>query len=124
MYKIDFYEDADGYSDIQDYLETLLHSSNKADRIQLDKIRYQMHNLRNLGPSLRAPYVKQLKGLPHQLFELRPMPERIFFAFWHQDRYIFLSHYTKRQNKTDPRELRRALRRLEDWLTRKENSDG
>ncbi|WP_203624124.1 MULTISPECIES: type II toxin-antitoxin system RelE/ParE family toxin [unclassified Lacticaseibacillus] len=119
MYIIDFYEDKDGYSDFQTYLEKLLISHDQTDRMVLKKMRYQMKLLENLGPALRMPQVKELKGYTSRLFELRPLPERVFFSFSGKDRYVILSHYTKRQNRTDPREILRALSRLEDWLKRK-----
>lgn len=31
-------------------------------------------------------------------------------------RYVLLSHYTKKQNKTPRREIEKALRRLDDLL--------
>ncbi|TDN27680.1 addiction module toxin RelE, partial [Lactobacillus crispatus] len=37
-----------------------------------------------------------------------------------KDRYVILSHYTKKNNKTDPREIAKALDRLDDWLERNE----
>ncbi|WP_338217660.1 type II toxin-antitoxin system RelE/ParE family toxin [Lacticaseibacillus salsurivasis] len=119
MYEIDFYEDKDGYSEFEAYLDGLLESNEKKDAIILKKIRYQMRLLEVLGPALREPQVKELKGYKQKLFELRPMPERVFFAFWDKDRYVILSHYTKRQNKTDSREVAHALNLLNDWLSRK-----
>ncbi|MCU6430013.1 type II toxin-antitoxin system RelE/ParE family toxin [Lacticaseibacillus paracasei] len=122
MYRITFYEDSDGYSDFETFLEELLSSNEKSRHTLLKKVRYQMKLLEELGPKLREPQVKALKGYAHPLFELRPMPERIFFAYWDQNRYVILSHYTKRQNKSDSREIQRALRRLDDWLSRKGKS--
>lgn len=46
------------------------------------------------------------------------MPERIFYARWHDNHFILLSHYTKRQNETDRREVLRAIRLYEDWIER------
>jgi phage-related protein len=120
MYEIDFYEDDQGYSDIDEYLHMLLYSKDKSDVATLKKIRYQLNLLEKLGPALREPQVKELTGYKYKLFELRPQPERIFFAFWDTDRYVLLSHFTKKKNKTDPRQISRALERLEDWLNRKE----
>ncbi|WP_054679424.1 type II toxin-antitoxin system RelE/ParE family toxin [Lacticaseibacillus sharpeae] len=119
MYRIDLYEDKDGYSDVDEYIQELTHSTNKQDIAILKKIRYQLTMLESLGPALREPPVKELKGYKYKLFELRPQPERIFFAFWDTDRYVLLSHYTKKQNKTDSKQIDRALKRLEDWLKRK-----
>ncbi|ARK33592.1 hypothetical protein EQK45_03650 [Lactiplantibacillus plantarum] len=51
--------------------------------------------------------------------ELRPMPERFFYAAWKRDHFVLLSHYTKKQNRTDSQEVDRAIRLLEDWISRK-----
>ena len=120
MYEIDFYEDEQAYNNFEEFLNELLDSNEKSKQSQLKKIRYQMHLLEQLGPQLREPQVKELRGYKHKLFEMRPMPERIFFVFWDEDRYVILSHYQKRQNKTDPKEINKALKRLDNWLKRKE----
>mgnify|MGYP000405083862 CR=1 FL=1 len=47
------------------------------------------------------------------------MPERFFYAAWKRDHFVLLSHYTKKQNRTDSWEVDRAIRLLEDWINRK-----
>ena len=47
------------------------------------------------------------------------MPERIFYGVWQGDKFVLLSHYTKKSNTTDPRELSKAMRLLQDWYERK-----
>lgn len=34
-------------------------------------------------------------------------------------KFILLSHYTKKHNKTDPRQVNHTITLLEDWLERK-----
>ncbi|KLI74590.1 MULTISPECIES: type II toxin-antitoxin system RelE/ParE family toxin [Lacticaseibacillus] len=121
MYEVDFYEDKDGYSEIHDFLDRLNDSAQKSDRVLLAKTLYQIDLLEQLGPNMKMPQARMLKGYSKPLFELRPMPERIFYAAWNGNHYILLHHYTKRQNKTDRREIQKALSNLEDWLKRKEN---
>lgn len=48
------------------------------------------------------------------------MPERFLYAGWDKNRFVILSHYKKKKDKTDPREVEKALDRLDDWLERKE----
>ena len=115
MYEINFYEDESGYSEMKDYLEYLASSNQKNDKIQLKKILHQMNMLKLLGPKLNEPHAKFLKGYKYPIMELRPMPERIFYAAWNNNGFILLHHYTKKQNKTDLREINRALKKLEDW---------
>ena len=70
--------------------------------------------LSQLGNRMKMPRSRFLKEYRHPLMELRPIPERLFYASWKQDRFIILSHYTKKSNKTDPREIAKALDRLDD----------
>ncbi|WP_056951093.1 type II toxin-antitoxin system RelE/ParE family toxin [Lacticaseibacillus nasuensis] len=122
MYEIDLYEDSDGYCEILEFFHDLDQSNEKSKKVLLGKITHQLDLLQLLGPTLHEPQAKYLKGYRHPLFELRPIPERIFYAAWTDGRYVLLSHYTKKQNATDSRQVERALRLLDDWLTRKERS--
>lgn len=118
MYEIDFYEDRNGDCELRNFLETLNQSHRKEDMVLLRKITFQLELLAQLGPKLREPHAKFLKGYQYPLMELRPMPERIFYARWHDNRFVLLSHYTKRQNKTDKSEVLKAIRLYEDWIER------
>jgi len=118
MYQVDFYEDRDGYSDVAEYVHQLDQSKQKQDKQVLTKISYQLALLEQLGNQMGMPQSRFLKGYRHPLLELRPLPERFFYAGWKKDRYVILSHYTKKSDKTDPREIEKALDRLDDWLER------
>lgn len=65
------------------------------------------------------PQSKFIKRNHYPLMELRPMPERIFYSPCGIQRFVLLHHYTKRQNKTNVREIRKAINNLEDWIKRK-----
>lgn len=120
MYQIDFYEDKNGFSDVVEYIEQLNESSQKQDKQVLKKLTYQLNLLSRIGTNLHEPQAKFLRGYRYPIMELRPMPERFFYASWKRDRFVILSHYTKKKDKTDPREVEKALRRLDDWLSRKD----
>ncbi|MEE6657742.1 type II toxin-antitoxin system RelE/ParE family toxin [Pediococcus acidilactici] len=53
--------------------------------------------LQDLGPILKEPQVKFIKGYKYPLMELRPQPGRIFYASWNKNRYILLHHYSKKK---------------------------
>ena len=118
MNEIIFYEDRDGNSEIGDYFEKISHSHQKQDKAIFKKLVHQMNLLEMLGTQLKEPQAKYLKHLDLPLWELRPMPERIFYGTWQGDKFILLSHYTKKSNSTDPREINKALRLLKDWYER------
>ncbi|WP_323059100.1 type II toxin-antitoxin system RelE/ParE family toxin [Limosilactobacillus reuteri] len=119
MYEIVFYEDKNGNSEISDYFEKISNSQQKQDKAIFKKLTHQMDMLEMLGTQLNEPQAKYLKHLKYPLWELRPMPERIFYGVWQGDKFVLLSHYTKKSNTTDPRELSKAMRLLQDWYERK-----
>lgn len=79
---------------------------------------HQIEMLKMLGTSLTEPQSKYLKGYKNPLWELRPQPERIFYGTWDKNKFIILNHYTKKENKTDPKQIKKAINMLEDWYER------
>lgn len=119
MYEVVFYEDKNGNSEIGDYFEKISQSKQKQDKAIYLKMRHQIKMLQALGPVLHTPQSKKLKGYRHQLWELRPMPERVFYGVWKKNNFVLLNHYTKKKDETDPRQIERALSLLDDWYERK-----
>lgn len=115
-YKVIFYEDANGNSEITDYFEKISQSKQKQERATYLKMRHQIQMLKALGPMLHTP--KKLNGYRYRLWELRPMPERVFYGIWRKNSFILLNHYTKKKDKTDPRQVEKALSLLDDWYER------
>lgn len=118
-YKIVFYKDSAGDCEIRDFFHKLDISNQRNDVALLKKVKHQMDMLEKLGPKLNEPQSKALIGYEYPINELRPMPERFFYARWQGNKYVLLHHYTKKMYKTDPRELHKALNKLNDWYTRK-----
>lgn len=94
-------------------------SKQKQDKAIYLKMRHQIKMLQALGPVLHTPQAKKLKGYRHQLWELRPMPERVFYGVWKKNNFVLLNHYAKKKDETDPRQIERALSLLDDWYERK-----
>ena len=61
--------------------------------------------------------VKYIKG---KIWELRPVPNRIFFATLENNQLILLHQFRKKSKKTPEREIEQAERELADWKKRKE----
>jgi phage-related protein len=121
MYEIIFYEDENGYSEFEDFIRKLRKSNQKKDRVLLNKIHVQLDYLEEQGLWLREPISKRIKGTEIHLFELRPIPERIFYVAWTNNRFIILNHYTKKQTKTDTREIDKAVKMFKEWRFRNGN---
>jgi phage-related protein len=116
-FRIEFYFDRNDNSEIVDFLKALYKSSkiNKHDRINHDKIATYMGLLKKHGTYIGEPVVKHIVG---DIWELRPMNNRIFFFYWKDNLFIMLHHYIKKTNKIPPQELRSARAKLNDHIER------
>ena len=73
MYRIELYEDKNGYSEIKSYIKGLEESDSKNDRIKVNKIRKYMQLLEIYGLTLNEPYIKKIDS---NIWELRPLKDR------------------------------------------------
>jgi len=75
--------------------------------------------LREEGLNSGEPYVKHLDD---EIWELRPLKDRILFASWQDDGFIFLHHFIKKTQKTPRREIEKAKRNLRKYKELKHNA--
>jgi phage-related protein len=59
------------------------------------------------------PYTKHLND---DIWELRPLDDRILFAYWKNNMFVLLHHFRKTTNKTPPSEIKQAKQNLKDWV--------
>ncbi|MEG1892106.1 MAG: type II toxin-antitoxin system RelE/ParE family toxin [Clostridia bacterium] len=118
MFNIVFYQDASGKSSVQDYLDALGSRKDKDSRIKLNKILEYVYILRELGTRAGEPYVKHLAG---EIWELRPLRDRILFAAWVDGQFVLLTQFMKQTQQTPKREIERAIRALADLKERSEH---
>ena len=74
--------------------------------------------LRELGPELPMPHAKALKntgGLRE--LRIRQGSNIVRLFYFHHDRvvYVITSGFAKKSNRTDPRELKRAVRLMKEF---------
>ncbi len=121
MYKIEFYENAKGESELWDFLESLRLKSegNKDLRIQYKQITFYIELLQNNGTYLPE---KITKHLDDGIWELRPGNNRVLYFFFEKDTFVLLHHFRKKTQKTPPREIEKAKSERADYLSRKETS--
>ncbi|WP_312700896.1 type II toxin-antitoxin system RelE/ParE family toxin [Sedimentibacter sp.] len=119
MYNIEIYEDKNGDSPIADYLEELNKKAknSKEHRLRLKKIAEYIELLKSYGTRAGLPATKHLDG---DIWELRPMNDRILFIYWKDNVFVLLHHFIKKTQKTPQREIDRAKRNLKDFLERSE----
>ena len=118
MYIIDFYETADGFSDIYNFLESLRLKADtvKDARIQYGQIARYIELLQENGTNLPMDIVKHVED---EIWELRPGNNRVFFFYYDHGTYVLLHHYRKKSQKTPRREILRAKSEMNDYETRK-----
>ena len=115
MYHIKYYRDQNGKSSVEEYLSELASRTDKDSRVKLNKIQEYMKVLRERGTRAGQPYVKHLDG---EIWELRPIRDRVLFAAWYGDSFVLLHTFLKQTQKTPRREIEQAKRELADLRER------
>lgn len=115
MHKIVFYRDRKGFEPVLDFIRQLAERKDKDSRINFNKIRDYVKALSLYGIEVGEPYVKHIDG---EIWELRPIRNRILFAAWYQDGFILLHSFVKTTQKTPKREIEKAKRELADIIKR------
>ena len=67
------------------------------------------------GTRAGEPFVKHLED---EIWELRPLRDRILFAAWNGGGFILLSYFVKKTQKTPKREIDKAKRLYADFVER------
>jgi phage-related protein len=120
MYEIEFYEDSDGNSEVYNYIKELKKNNSKENKQKLKKIDSYIDLLSEYGLALKEPYIKKLDK---EIWELRPLRDRILFASWYNNKFILLSVFMKQTQKTPPREIEKAKRLLENYKYRRDKDE-
>jgi phage-related protein len=117
MYSVIIYEDSRGERPIADFIRGLRKRSttDKNARINFNKIIAYIRLLRKEGTRIGEPVTKHLDG---EIWELRPLDNRILYAYYKDNTFILLHHFVKTTKKTPSREIEQAKRNLEDYLER------
>lgn len=120
LYDIRFYQDRNGNEPVKEYLQELAAKQSKDSRIKLTKIRSYVKALREHGTRLGEPYVKHLDG---EIWELRPIRDRILFAAWNGSSFVLLHYFMKKTQKTPKKEIAKAKRNLQDMKERSKSDE-
>jgi phage-related protein len=117
LFEIDFYRDNNNISDVLEFINILKQQAetNKNTRINFEKIMTYINYLSEDGVTIGEPIVKHLSD---GIYELRPLSNRILFFYFRDNKYVLLSHFVKKSNKTPPREIEKAKRRRDEHNTR------
>lgn len=115
MYQVEIYEDKNGKSEIKDYIKNLQTKKNKDAKIKVNKIIAYVRMLEKKGLTLGNNYIKHIEG---DIWELRPIRDRILFAYIDNNKFILLNQFVKKSQKTPKSEITKAKRLLEDYRNR------
>lgn len=115
MHKIYFYKDRKGNEPVAEYINALVKKTDKDSRIKLNKINDYIETLKHYGTHAGEPYMKHIDG---EIWELRPLRDRIFFAAWTEGGFVLLHHFMKKTQKTPAKEIEKAKRELADLIER------
>ena len=115
MYEIIFYEDNKGKKPVLDFIVELSKSNGKDSKIRLHKVQDYINVLKTYGATMGEPYMKHLD---EDIWELRPISDRILFAGIVGGRFVLLHQFQKKTQKTPPREIEQAKRELADFKKR------
>ena len=121
MYTVEFYETADGRSELWDFLEELRMkaATNKDARIQYKQISLYIQLLQDNGTRLNENITKHLED---GIWELRPGNNRVFYFFFENDTFVLLDYFRKKSQKTPKREIEKAKNERADYVARKETT--
>ena len=82
----------------------------------MKKIDLYIDLLSEYGLTLSEPYIKKIEN---EIWELRPLRDRILFASWCNNKFVLLSVFMKKTQKTPKREIEKAKKLLEDYKKRR-----
>ena len=111
VHTIYFYKDKNGNEPVLDYMRELASKKSKDSRIKLNKLNDYIELLSQHGTRAGEPYIKHLED---EIWELRPLRDRILFVAWLGGSFVLLHHFAKKTQKTPRREIEKAKRELND----------
>ena len=84
-------------------------------RIKRNQIAVHIKVLAEKGTIAGMPYMRHLDG---EIWELRPIRDRILFAGVLGDAFVLLHSFIKKTQKTPKQEIEQAKRELQDFIDR------
>ena len=115
MYNINFYRDKKGNEPVKEYIVSLKAKNTKDSLIKLQKIQDYIKILKENGTRAGMPFVRHFDG---DIWELRPLKDRILFFAFDGNNIILLSYFKKMTQKTPLREIKKANKLMKDYIER------
>ena len=115
MHNVYFYRDRSGKEPVAEYIAELAAKKDKESRVKLSKIRDYIKMLSEYGTRAGEPYIKHIDG---EIWELRPLRDRILFVGWVNSSFVLLHQFMKKTHKTPSLEIDQAKREIADLKER------
>ena len=121
MYKIIFYEDKNGHSELYEELMRIAKGAgrNKDLRIQYKQITYCVELLKNQGTNLPTNIAKHIQD---DIWELRPGNNRVLYFYFENNTFVLLHMFRKHTQKTPVLEIEKAKKERNDFVMRNRGS--
>jgi len=117
VYTVIFYKNKRNESPVADYIKELREKNDKSSRIKLYKITNYIDKLCEHGTKVGYPVIK---NIGNNLWELRPIRDRILFFYYKDNTFVLLHYFMKKTNKTPKKEIKEAYNRMKEFLEREE----
>ena len=105
MYNLEFYRDKNNINEVEEYIKKLRNKNDKDSNIKYAKISGFFEALCKNGLKIGMPYIKHIQD---ELWELRPLRDRIFFGYFENNSFIVFSRFMKKTRKTPKIEIIKA----------------
>ena len=117
MFEVEFYEERNGVEPVKEFIIDLLSKAknSKVERVRANKVITYIRVLQQYGTRAGEPYTKHIDG---DIWELRPLNDRIFFFYFKDNKFILLHHIVKKTRKTPQKEIDHAKRNMIDHIER------
>lgn len=117
MYKVVFYENINGYSELYDELQLLAERSLtvKDARIQFNQITLHIELLKKQGTRLPKNITKHIQD---NVWELRPGNNRVLYFYFKDNTFVLLHMFRKKTQKTPKKEIEKAINEMNDYKNR------
>lgn len=123
MFEVIIYTNKKGESSVKTRIGVLKAKSSKDKRakVALNKILEYIAVLERCGTRAGEKFTKHIDG---DIWELRPLDDRIFFFCWVNKTIVLLHSFIKKKQKTPKREIEQAKRNLYAFLKEEKNNAG
>ena len=115
MHNVYLYRDRSGKEPVAEYIAELAAKKDKESRVKLSKIRDYIKMLSEYGTRAGELYIKHIDG---EIWELRPLRDRILFVGWVNSSFVLLHQFMKKTQRTPSCEIEQAKREIADLKER------